>query len=80
MTDAAIQSQLAMELERIPLHPHEHQTELRMAFILQRERDLKKHGENYSAVHALHRAVKEVREKFPEALLKFDNVYFGSWC
>ena len=66
------------EVKHIPKHPQEHQSDLRVAYAILREKCLGKHGDpSKTAGDVIQAALASVLEKCPHADLKYDKQFFA---
>lgn len=77
MTRDAMNTVVSEDLERIPKHPKEHQSELRMTYALLRKASLGKNGDpTKTRGDVMRESVASVRTRNPSAPLDYDTTYF----
>ena len=78
MNQHGMQQQVQAELEHIPRHPKQHQSELRMIYSMTRTHSLgKKAEQEKTKAEVLRESIAFVRQRHPDYEPKYDEVYFG---
>jgi hypothetical protein len=73
-----MRQQVLAEMDHIPRHPKQHQSELRMAYWLLRMNSLgKKATAKKTAADVLHESIAWVRQQHPDFQPKYDEKFFS---
>ena len=78
MTREVMNKLVGEEMEHIPKHPKEHQSELRMTYALLRKANLGKNGDpTKTRGDVMRESVASVRKRTSAAPLDYDKTYFA---
>jgi hypothetical protein len=73
-----MRQQVLAEMEHIPRHPKQHQSDLRMTYWLVRMNSLGKRAEGKkTAADVLHESIALIRKQYPDFEPRYDEKFFA---